>query len=163
MLRGGTRFYGWMTLPPFGGQAERTHGMLMISANLDRAPIRALPYPPEQTCFYHLSSAVLLAVRDWLTATETVDLARNLPDALVPVIFKGWIPQSDAPPRPKRAQFIARVEWYLGETAVAECQIAKALMDFVPYLPARLFLSNPPAQQAVHAGEWEWLPVSERC
>jgi uncharacterized protein (DUF2267 family) len=155
MLSGGTRAYGFMTIASFDSQAERTFAMFMISANLDRAPIRALPYAPDPECASTLSNAVLLALRDWLTAAEVVELARYLPSGLVPVIFQGWSPLSNAPPRPARAEFIARVQWYLDETPVAECEVAEALMDFVQYLPERLFTSPEPAHRTVHAGGWQ--------
>ncbi len=125
--------------------------MLMISANLDRAPIRAVTYATEQERAFDLSCAVLLALREWLTATEVVELARRLPCTLVPALFHKWHPQSVAPPRPTRAEFVARVVVYMGEAAVAEYEIAEALRDLAEYLPARLFASPKQAQQAILA------------
>lgn len=111
----------------------------MISANLDRAPIRALTYATEQERGFRLPHAVILALREWLTATEVVELARRLPCALVPVIFQDWYPQSVAPPRPTRAEFVARVAVHMGEGDVAEYEIADAFNDLAEYVPARLF------------------------
>lgn len=126
--------------------------MLMISANLDRAPIRAVTYATEQERAFGLSCAVLLALREWLTATEVVELARRLPRALVPVLFQDWYPQSVAPPRPTRAEFVARVAVHMGEAAVAEYEIAEALSGLAEYLPARLFVSPKQAHHAIMAG-----------
>jgi uncharacterized protein (DUF2267 family) len=124
----------------------------MISANLDRAPIRAVTYATEQERAFGLSRAVLLALREWLTATEVVELARRLPCAMVPVLFHDWYPQSVAPPRPTRAEFVARVAVHMGQSSVAEYEIAEALRDLAEYLPARLFASPKQAHHAILAG-----------
>lgn len=117
--------------------------MPMRSANLDRAPmVFGLQFPMACGRPSQVMRAVLLALRDWMTAAEVVEFARHLPEGWVPVFFERWRPRSAPPPNPGRVEFAATVARYLDgdEAAFKEGEVADALQDLVPMLPDRMFV-----------------------
>lgn len=129
--------------------------MPMPCANLDRAPaVFGLPGATAPHRPSGIQRAVLLALRDWMTAAEVVDVARQLPEGWVPVIFEGWRPQSVARANPTRFEFAASVVRYLGgkHVTIREVEIADALRDLVPMLPDRLFVRKPPCDRTTRTG-----------
>jgi hypothetical protein len=141
MLPWSAKYYGF-------GKADfrpkdRIESMPMRSANLDRAPtVFGLHFARAYLGPSRVMRAVLLALRDWMTAAEVVALARQLPEGWVPVVFESWRPQSVPPPNPGRVEFAATVARYLDGDAAAcrEVEVADAVQELVPMLPDRLFV-----------------------
>ncbi|WP_172982792.1 DUF2267 domain-containing protein [Roseovarius bejariae] len=131
--------------------------MPMNPANLDRAPmVFGLPFPMTCRRPSRVMRAVLLALRDWMTAAEVVEFARQLPEGWVPVVFEEWRPQSAPPPKPSRIEFAASVAAHLGgnEAAFNEVDIADALQNLVPMLPDRLFVRKSTCCRTTRTGSF---------
>ncbi len=128
--------------------------MSALCANFNRAPMSGLPRPAAPSRRSQVLRAVLLALREWMTAAEVVELARRLPEGWVPIMFEDWCPQSVAPSYPTRLEFIAAVRHHLGihGGAVQVAEIAIAVEDLAAILPDRLFVRKSGCDRTTRTG-----------
>lgn len=76
-------------------------------ANLDRPPTYRVDTALKRQAA--LRAAVLQCLRDCMSVSEVVELARCLPDDWQAEVLKGWRPEMRALPPKTRAEFVARV------------------------------------------------------
>jgi len=128
--------------------------MSVLCANLDRAPLSGLPRAAAVSRRSQVLRAALLALRDWMTAAEVVELARRLPDGWVPVLFEGWRPQSMVLSYPTRRKFIAAVQGHLDrmDDPVQVAEVAAAVEELAAVLPDRLFVRKPGCNRTTRTG-----------
>ena len=123
-------------------------------ANVNRAPAFLLPSAVAPRRASRVLRAVLLALREWMTVDEVVDLARHLPAGWVPVFFEDWVPGSITRQNPTRPEFIASVTRHLGlgQIPAQAHEIADALQALTEILPDRRFLRTATFDLGIHTG-----------